>query len=80
MESSQEGDRVMKVKIEPDCSLPVKKYNTGWYMSILPILDCRWVAEDVGDSIDGYRFNDRDAFLIISIGWLFWSASIFIER
>lgn len=70
----------MKVKIETACSLPDKKYNTGWNIAILPALDFAWIAEDRGDSIDGFRFNDRDAFQVISIAWLFWSASIFIEE
>lgn len=70
----------MKVKIETACSLPDKKYNTGWNIAILPALDFAWITEDPGDSIDDYRFNDRDAFQVISIAWLFWSASIFIEE
>lgn len=71
--------RVMRIKIETNCSLPDKKYNLGWSMGVLPELSLMWITEDNGESIDGYRFNTRPAFLIINIAWLFWSASFFIK-
>ena len=65
----------MKIKIEKSCGLP-NKYNTGWTIAISPNLDMMWVEPERGDMY----YGDNEPFLIISIGWLFWNWSFFIER
>jgi len=69
----------MKVRVETQNGLPNKKYGLGWTIELIPGVGFMWITEDRGECIDGCRFNTAPAFLVASLGWLFWSVSFFIE-
>ncbi len=45
------------------------KYNDGFMLSVLPVIDIMYIIEDLSP------YASRDPFWQVTLGWLFWTVT-----